>query len=154
SADNLPEHGPGRAADGNFVLTEFRIEDPNTNNIDLAESTATFEAPGFPASSTLAPNREGTNGWSIKGVTGVEQAIYFSAKNPIDLDGMLSFVLRQTSGSNQVLGHFRLSATTNPQAVRAPEAAPPKIEIAEILTLPADQRTEEQNQKLRAYEQN
>src|SRR5882672_4943408 len=43
-ADKLPGHGPGRAADGNFVLTEFSVEDSHTNQIALSEATATFEA--------------------------------------------------------------------------------------------------------------
>jgi len=80
SGNKLPGHGPGRAADGNFVLTEFSVEDAHTNRIELAEATATFEAAGFPATAALDGNKEAANGWAIKGVTGVEQAIYFMVK--------------------------------------------------------------------------
>ena len=52
SAEHLPGHGPGRAPDGNFVITGFRVEE-GTNKIALAEATATFEAKGFPAAAVL-----------------------------------------------------------------------------------------------------
>ena len=42
STNNLPGHGPGRAPDGNFVLTEFSVEDAHTNQIPLSGATATF----------------------------------------------------------------------------------------------------------------
>src|SRR5207245_10087994 len=83
SAEKLPGHGQGRGADGNFVLSEFSIEDAQTNKIALSEATATFEATGFPASAALDEKKEATNGWAIKGVKGVEKAIYFATKSPL-----------------------------------------------------------------------
>jgi hypothetical protein len=154
SGEKLPGHGPGRAANGEFVLTEFRIEDAQTNKIALTEATATFETAGSPAPATLDGNTEAGNGWAIKGVTGVEQAIYFATKDPISDDGeaQLTFVIQQTSGSNQVLGRFRLAATTNPEAVRAPRTALPRSDIVELLGGPKDERNEEQKDRLSAYQ--
>jgi len=43
SAEKLPGHGPGRAGDGNFILTEFSVEDANANRIILSEAAATYE---------------------------------------------------------------------------------------------------------------
>jgi hypothetical protein len=66
-----------------------------------------------------------TNGWAIKGVTGLEQAIYFTAKDRISKHRRgITFVMQQTSGSNQVLGRFRLAATTNRRRSRAKAALP------------------------------
>ena len=205
SEDKLPGQGPGRAADGNFVLTEFSVEDANTNRIVLSEATATFETAGFPAAAALDGNQQTTNGWAIKGVTGVEQAIYFATKGGVrpssvaagstrvaalDLqkparvsnvaapeDGRtplntnqgegesppassasaavvstVTFVIQQTSGGNQVLGRFRLSATTNAAAVRAPKAALPRSDIAKLLQTPGDNRTKEQQQRLATFQ--
>src|SRR6266704_3363774 len=53
SEEKLPGRGPNRATDGNFVVTEFSVEDANTNQIVLSEATATFAAPGFSAAATL-----------------------------------------------------------------------------------------------------
>ncbi len=154
SGEKLPARGPGRAADGNFVLTEFSVEDANTNRITLSEATATFEAAGFPASAAVDGKQEVENGWAIRGVTGVEQAICFATREPISSDGELrvTFVLQQTSGGNQVLGRFRLAATTNPSAVRAPRTALPSPEIVDMLKAVPESRTEEQNKKLAAYQ--
>jgi len=154
SAEKLPGNGPGRAVDGNFVLTEFGVEDTNTNKLALSEATATFETDEFPASSVLGSDTGASNGWAIRGVTGVEQAIYFATKHSISNDGetQLTFVIRQSSGSNQVLGRFRLAATTNPNAVRALKSVSPRSDIADILNLPKDQRSEGQVQKLAAYQ--
>ena len=154
SAEKLPGHGPGRAGDGNFILTEFSVEDADTNKIALSEATATYEAAGFPASNTLDGQQEGKNGWAIKGVPGVEQAIYFAVKEPMVNEGesSITFVIRQTGGGNQVLGRFRLAATTNPGAVPAPKTALPRPEIVELLKVAAKERTEDQKQKLAAYQ--
>jgi hypothetical protein len=94
------------------------------------------------------------NGWSVKGVTGVEQAIHFATKEPIASDDEVGvrFVIQQTSGGNQVLGRFRLAATTNPDSVRAPRAARPQADIAELLVVPRGERTEAQQQKLAGYQ--
>jgi hypothetical protein len=154
SADDLPGHGPGRAADGNFVLTEFSVEDSHTNQIALSGATATFEAAGSAASTAVDGGKETTNGWAIRGVTGVEQAIYFGLKEPITTEGevSLTFVIRQRSGGNQVLGRFRLAATRDPNAVRAPQTAPPQPGIAELLQLVPEKRSEAQKGKLSAYQ--
>ena len=153
SGEKLPGHGPGRAGDGNFVLTEFSVEDASADKVALSEATATFEATGFPAAATLDGKQEAANGWAIKGVTGVEQAIYFATKEPFATDGKVSvtFVIQQSSGGKQVLGAFRLAATTNPGAVRAPKTALPRSEIVELLQVPGEKRTEEQKQKLAVY---
>jgi hypothetical protein len=153
SAEHLPGHGPGRAPDGNFIITAFSIQEA-TNKIALSEATATFEATGFPAAAVLEENEKKTNGWAIRGETGVEQAIYFATKSPISNQSEVSvtFVIEQTSGGNQVLGSFRLAATRNGRAVRAPKAALPSSAIAKLLEEPEHKRTEEQKHKLSAYQ--
>jgi hypothetical protein len=155
TGDKLPGRGPGRGADGNFILTEFNVENANTNRIALSEATATFEASEFVASAAVDGNREANNGWAVHGVTGVEQAIYFKTKERISADGetTITFVIEQTAGGNQVLGRFRLAATSNPAAIHAPGTAVPRPEIAEILKIAFDKRTQEQTQKLTSYQQ-
>ncbi|PYK99511.1 MAG: hypothetical protein DME19_08350 [Verrucomicrobia bacterium] len=154
SAEKLPGNGPGRAGDGNFILTEFSVEDANTNKVALSEAAATYEAEGFPAATAIDGEHGENNGWAIHGVTGVEQAIYFATKEPMSSDGeaRVTFVIQQTGGSNQVLGRFRLAATTNLGVVRAPKTALPQPEIVEVLKLTTQERTDEQKQKLAAYQ--
>lgn len=154
--DKLPGAGPGRGADGNFVLTGLSIEDAQTNRIELAEATATFEAKESSASSVLDAKNETGKGWSIRGATGVNQAIHLTTKEPINADGdqTFTFLLAQTSGKNQVLGRFRLSATVVAGGVKAGRIAPPPMEISDLLKLETDKRTAEQQSKLAAYHRN
>jgi hypothetical protein len=180
SGDKAPRRGAGRAEDGNFVLTEFSIEDANSNRIILSDATATFEAAGFPAAAALDGNKEATNGWAIKGVTGVEQAIYFAVKEVVGQASRLpngasrpqlnegetpstaggtpaplpttTFIIRQTTGDNQVLSRFRFSATTNAAAVHAPKTALPRPEIVKLLQIPPGKRTPVQQKRLASYQ--
>ncbi|MBI4661296.1 MAG: PSD1 domain-containing protein [Verrucomicrobia bacterium] len=151
--DKLPGNGPGRAQDGNFILSEFSVDDAQTNKIALAEATATFEAEGFPASAALLGKNDANHGWSIRSSTGVNQAIHFVTKEPVAAEGdtTLSLVLKQSAGANQVLGRFRLSATTVAGGIRAGKTALPPAEIVEIVKLAAENRTEDQKLKLAAY---
>jgi hypothetical protein len=84
----------------------------------------------------------------------VRQTIHFATKEAISGDSEAGFnlVIHQTGGSNQVLGRFRLSATTNPSGVRAPKTALPPTEIVEILQASPEKRTDEQREKLAAYQ--
>ncbi len=47
SRDGLPERGPGRAGNGNFVLSEFRVADAGGQTDQTIERHATFEQVGF-----------------------------------------------------------------------------------------------------------
>jgi mono/diheme cytochrome c family protein len=152
-SDKLPGGGPGRDAEGNFVLSEFAVEDGHTNKIKLTDATATFEAEGFSARAALGGTQEVKSGWSIRGCSAVNQAIHFATAEPIASDGemTLTLVLKQASGANQVLGRFRLSATTVPGGLKAGKTALPPPEIIEILKLTAESRTDEQKSQVAAY---
>jgi hypothetical protein len=154
--DKLPNSGPGRGADGNFVLTEFRVEDGQTNRVALADASATFAAEGFPAAAVLDGNVEAGNGWSIAGSTGVNQAIHWVTPEPLTCDcaETLTFTIQQNRGGNQVLGRFRLSATTVADGLKAGPTAVPPSEIVSIVKLAPDKRNEEQKAKLAAYHRN
>src|SRR5581483_7486795 len=52
-SDNLPDGGPGRGADGSFVLTEIRLEEGTSNQVKFARAQASFAAPEFPAETAV-----------------------------------------------------------------------------------------------------
>lgn len=153
AAEKLPGHGPGRGADGNFILTEITVEDGASNHVRIASASATFAAAGQPALAAFDGSDEGPNGWSVSGVTGVNHAIQFSPELPVSGDiTTLTFVLKQTSGGNRVLGRFRLGMTRRGDLAAAPPAAAPPGEIAAILRTNPAARTETQRQTLAAYQ--
>ena len=58
----------------------------------------------------------------------------------------MTFALRQLAGGNQVLGRFRLAATTQPAPVKAPPALVPIKEIVDLLKVEPDKRNDQQKQ--------
>src|SRR5690606_17534801 len=52
--ESLPQHGPGRADNGNFVLSEIQIvasprgDKSGSNVVEIASASADFEQRGFP----------------------------------------------------------------------------------------------------------
>jgi hypothetical protein len=152
-SEHLPAHGPGRAKDGRFVLTEFRVEAATGAEVELAEATATFATAGFVPGNAIDGNTNSNNGWAVQALSGTPQSIYFATHDPLDAadDGPLTLVLTQNHGDNAVLGRFRIAATTDPAVVHAPKTALPAQEIVEILNRALPERTDEQSAKLAAY---
>jgi hypothetical protein len=84
-----------------------------------------------------------SNGWAVMGNTGNPAAAYFEFAEPLGEDMTVTVQLTQNYGTNHTLGKFRLSATTAPRPIRAPNAAAPAEVLAAIKVGPA-QRSAEQ----------
>ena len=153
----LPAQGPGRAANGNFVLTEFSVtasagdQPAESVAIPLGSPSADFAQENFAVARALDGNAE--TGWAIAPRQGVRVAAVFEAPSGTPTAaGMsrLTFQLGQDFGGGHVLGRFRLSATTATPPVRAdgtPEG------IAEILAKPSDERTESERERIKNHHQ-
>ena len=163
--DSLPAKGPGRAANGNFVLTEVvgRIERegaaPRTVSFQSARASheQTTLADGNPykawsAVATIDGDVKGTSpGWAVLPEVGQSQQLRLELKEPLTLaaDETLVIELQQKHGDGgHNLGRFRLATTTEAKAVGAPFAAPPGSELADLLKVPAATRNADQQQKL------
>ena len=163
--DSLPAKGPGRAANGNFVLTEVvgRVEregaTPRTVSFRSArashEQTTLVEGnpyQAWSAAATIDGDAKGKSpGWAVLPETGRAQQLRLELKEPLTLatGETLVIELQQNHGDGgHNIGHFRLATTTASPAVAAPFAAPPGSELAELLKLPAASRNAEQQQKL------
>src|SRR5205814_8454847 len=85
--DKLPAKGPGRAANGNFVLNEFRLaalEQGKTGKpmpFGLHRAQATFAQPGFPIGNAIDNNP--ATGWAVAGATGRASEALFELQKPI-----------------------------------------------------------------------
>jgi len=152
---SLPKKGPGRAPDGNFVLTEFRATVKPAGSKDkgkpvtLVNPQADFAQASFPIQNVLDNNR--ATGWAVAPQTGKSHFAVFQLKEPINLPegAELTFVLDQEFSSNvHNIGKFRLSVTTDPApfVLSGPPAA-----IAKILMTPMEQRTPQQKAQLEAH---
>jgi hypothetical protein len=150
----LPNKGPGRAENGNFVLNEFGLAvrpaarpDETPKPVKLTKSFATFEQGGYPVHHAVDGNL-GT-GWAIAEGTGKDQAAVFRFDRPVPADAGLAFtaVFDQRFGGNHTIGKFRLSVTTDPEPNLT---GPVPAELVGLLAVPAARRTADQEGRLRA----
>jgi len=153
---NLPASGPGRAPNGNFVLSEFTVEaappSPNakTNVVPLQNPTADFSQPGFPVAAAIDGITTNKTGWATEDLPGrrnVDRQAVFETKTPIGFAGgtTLKFILNQTYGGEHTIGRFRLSVTTGPRPLRAD---PLSRHARELLSVSSEHRTHEQEHEL------
>jgi hypothetical protein len=150
--DRLPAKGPGRAPNGNFVLSEFKVSATPAGGtgaakpIALHKAQATFSQDQYPVGNAIDGNT--ASGWAIAPQFGKAQMALFELKEPITVEGgvKLTFVLdQQFAGREHNIGKFRISVTAD-AVPRLGEALPP--EVAELLATPAEKRTAEQKAKL------
>ena len=156
-------NGIGLASNHNFVLNEIVVSfldpkaDPKADlkadqkQLTLSHASATFEQGGFAAPGAIDGNlTERNNGWAVMGGQGANQSLYLELAEPTAAEAVLTFTLTSTWGDNHCLAHVRLNATSAARPIRAPGAAQPLKEVADILALPVDKRSKEQNDKLHA----
>ena len=161
--DSLPGKGPGRAENGNFVLTEVtaRIQraDQTTNVVSLKSARADVEQAGdsqsggyatYGAAATIDGDAQGAEpGWAILPAAGLPHQLVLALATPLTLQpgDRLTLELKQNRAGH-LLGHFRIGVTTNAAAVDGNLRFPPAKEIGELLQISADQRDAEQKEKL------
>ena len=149
-SQSLPAGGPGRAGNGNFVLSEFGLEQEG-KPVKLSKATATFEQTGFPAKNAIdgIANKK-QNGWAVMGNTGQPATAYFQLEVPLKSDAPVTVILQQHYGENHTLGKFRLSATSATGPIEAPNASIP-ADVLAAEKVPAAQRTPEQRSKIATH---
>jgi hypothetical protein len=152
----LPQNGPGRAMDGNFVLTEFELQaapkahPDQTQKMLFEKAAADFSQQNFEVAKAIDTDLSNGNGWGISPSFGVTHWATFEPKEAIGFDGgtVLTFTLHQQFNKKEfLLGRFRISVTTAPRPIGVSLAE----EFAQIVATAADQRTEAQQATLLAY---
>lgn len=150
----LPAGGPGRAPNGNFVLSELSMasapkSDPSQfAPVTFSGAVADFSQESWAAAGAIDGGDGG--GWAVAPQFGVNHVAVFETRENVGHEGgsVLSFKLSQQFPDGlHSLGRFRLSVTSSPRPVgleKIPE------ELAKLLAVPADQRTAEQRKELLA----
>ena len=152
----LPQKGPGRANDGNFVLNEIEITaapktDPKqVKPVKLTNAAADFSQENLPVSKAIDGSADDPgNGWAIHPATGVTHWATFETTAPIEGKGgtVLTVKLHHKFGNTWTLGRFRLSVTrgAKPIGVSLPE------DFRAILATSTDVRTDAQRALLTTY---
>jgi hypothetical protein len=154
---DLPNMGPGRSSDGNFVLSEVELfvaglqeiatGPPAMRPVSLSEAVADYSQTGYPVSHAIDGNQE--TGWSI-GVSGgnmnVNREAVFLFTEPIRSAAGLRLTVKLHQNHAQegyLLGRFRLSLSSAPaEALRIPET------IRKILAKSLEERSKEEQSQL------
>ena len=157
--DSLPKKGPGRAGNGNFVITEVIVK-AGDQIVPLQNATASFEQTlanennpykKWTAGSAIDGAAKGASfGWAVLPKVGVAQRLVFEASKALGARGELAFILKQAHGTKHTLGRFKILATAHAGKVTAESAAPPK-KIGEILAVPLAKRSDGQKKTLATH---
>ncbi|HWL08898.1 MAG TPA: PSD1 and planctomycete cytochrome C domain-containing protein [Planctomicrobium sp.] len=113
---SLPQGGPGRAGNGNFVLTDLRLTSEN-HAVQWLHSQADHSQENFPVADAIDDNQE--SGWAINVRTGrlnVDRVATFLCKHQLDAENQpLTLTMQFTSQSaGYLLGRFRIRLTDAP----------------------------------------
>jgi len=115
----LAARGPGRAHNGNFVLSEMtvqaapRITPGSGRPIAFKTILANHSQDGWPVASTV--DGSSTNGWAALPKLGHRLVASYELVEPINhsAGSVLTFILDFQFGQQHVLGRYRLSLTTD-----------------------------------------
>jgi hypothetical protein len=152
----LPAKGPGRAENGNFVLSEFRVNarpldrpDVNAPPVKLTAVAQTFEQAGFGTAKAVDGDR--ASGWAVSPQFGRDHAAVFKFDKPVGSAAGVALTVQldheYQQSPNHVIGKFRLAVTTDPNP-RLGSALTP--EQTAVLATPPEARTADQKAKFRA----
>jgi hypothetical protein len=148
---SLPQGGPGRAPNGNLHLNEisFQYFSPqSTTPVSLAITTASadFSQEGWTIQHAIDGNPQ--SAWGIFPFVGQPHHGIFVLAQPlvVDPNGKIVVGLQQTHGGSHVSGRFLLSVCEGD----ANQAIALSHDVALIERTPAEERTIEQEQRLRA----
>jgi len=105
--DSLPGKGPGRAGDGNFVLSEVKVTSDG-RAVVLQNPKVDYSQKDWPIAHALDDQKE--TGWAIAPQTGKPHSAVFEAKSPFDSQALTVTLEFESKIQQYVIGKFRISA--------------------------------------------
>jgi hypothetical protein len=151
---SLPAKGPGRAQNGNFVVSELKLSiaaksDPSQPKmLALENASADFSQDNFPPAAAIDGNDQ--TGWAISPQFGKNHEALFEVKEDAGgNDRVLTItVSQQHVDGKHCLGKFRLSVTDGEKPLSRPKL--PEA-VAAALAVPKEQRTADQQAAIAEY---
>lgn len=153
---SLKVSGPGRAANGNFCLTDLELAAAPADGsaqavpVKLKFAASTFDQPGLAAATAVDDSR--TSGWAVDPQFGKDHAAAFELEGVTGYPAgtLFTITLRFNNNTQHSIGRPRLSFTTAAKPVGLDGLGTSQI-IAEVLSKPKAERTAEQSQQLLAW---
>jgi hypothetical protein len=154
--ERLPSKGPGRAPNGNFVLSQFMVEwhpfnDPKKKiRVALQNAQADYSQDSYDVQTAIGESPD--KGWAIASKTGQSHTAVFATHDEVAGPGVLTVRMVQNFPDGQhTLGRFRLSVTNAPRPITI-DGQP--ANIADILAVAESKRTDKQKTELLAHYRN
>jgi hypothetical protein len=167
--DRLPSNGPGLAPDGNFVLTEFIVnqtpegqkppgamkpakkKEKVKGTLPLMNPQADYVQQGFSVANSINGNRDaGDKGWATAPNTGRRhEAIFETDPETTGFEEGTQFTFTLAQGFNRdryQLGRFRIYVSTSAKPLRFGASQP----LAEAIRTTTEKRTKEQTEAMKA----
>ncbi len=143
-------------ANGNFVLTEFEldIQQPGQppQRSKFKQAVSDFDQPGHPIAQAIDGNLE--TGWAVNGhVTAADHRAMLVLESPVSVSPGTLFVFRlrhESPYAKHNIGRFRIS-TTGVDNPSLDNAAGIPAEVAAVLPVAGDQRSDTQRQAVTKY---
>ncbi len=141
----LPQFGPGRNKDGNFVLNEVTFahalpaKPAELKTEKFSAAWSSFAQDKYPVAAAIdGTEDDAQNGWAIAGGTARRQVAVFQLAEPIKEEGPRKMTLKliHKSSDTQQLGRFRIYVTTAASPLQ--EGLPTRVLVA--AAKPAAQR--------------
>ena len=125
--EGLPNRGPGRAPDGNFVLTEIEVlaapkaDSKQVKPVKLQTPLADFSQEGYSVAEAIDGDRTNQGaGWAVSPTTGVTHWATFETAEPVGKPGGTVITVKihhRFNAPEFTLGRFRLAVTKVPRPV-------------------------------------
>lgn len=145
---SLVKNGPGRAANGNFALTDFKVialtNDGKETPVKLKNPRADFEQKGLGVASAIDIDPV-TSGWAIDPQFGKDHMAAFEFESPITNSGglKLSVQLRFNNNVGHGMGRPRISLTSADRPVDLKATALAES-VYKLIALEPEKRSPEQ----------
>lgn len=141
--ESFVNQGPGRADNGNFVLSEISLEQTK-KPILFDSATADFAQDGWPSRGAIDANA--ATGWAVMPQFGKPHTLTLPLKLPTKFakDQPLTVKLSFQFGRQHTLGHFRILATDSPISLLKTTPA----EVLAAVQVSRDQRNADQKKLL------
>lgn len=116
---SMKRNGPGRAGNGNFALSDFKVHvvkgEGTKEQLKFASAKATHQqnTDSLSVASSFDDNPDGT-GWAVDfGGIGKDQAAVFAFASPVEIkeDATLELSLRFSNNGQHSMGRFRISVS-------------------------------------------
>ncbi|MCR9202087.1 MAG: PSD1 and planctomycete cytochrome C domain-containing protein [Planctomycetaceae bacterium] len=143
--ESLPMNGPGRAGNGNFHLSELRLQwfpaagvTPQT--LSVSRTSTDFDQDGWTSAQAVDGDRK--SGWAIYPRVDQTHAIVLELQQPLDLTdgGRLALTLQHLYPPKHVMGRVRVAVTAaDPAAARLLPS-----DVAAAVGKPQTARTQEE----------